>query len=509
MWPTRASAWPWPPAAAREFGRLDVLVANAGGPPPGGMDDFAPEAYRRALDLNLMSTVQLTLAALPEMRRNGWGRIVAITSVAVKQPVKGLLLSNTARPGVVGFIKTISRDLAAESILCNVVAPGFIHTARVESLFEARAEARGTTRDAVLEEIAADIPAGRLGQTRRVRQRSGLPGLRGGPRTSPDTRSRSMAEWCRVCCDESSGGASQAAAPVTVEDRIRVGWGGRAGAYLELTKPGITAFVAVTAAAGYLMAVAPRRSPPRAVPPGCRHYPSPPPAPSRSTSTLSGNPTASCCAPGAARCPRGRLPASHARVFGWLLLAAGTGHIWFRVGWVPALVTAAGRDPLQTRSTPPLKLRSPIATPVGAVPGALPALIGWTAYGGWADARGMILFGILFLWQLIHVLSLGWNLRQDYERAGFQLIPRGSDRLISGLMVAHALALLPLSLTAGRARNDRQPLPRRRPRPGYGDGGGHRRVPAQAHQAGVAAECSSDRSCITRCCWPRWWRERL
>lgn len=150
--------------AAREFGRLDVLVANAGGPPPGGMDDFAPEAYRRALDLNLMSTVQLTLAALPEMRRNGWGRIVAITSVAVKQPVKGLLLSNTARPGVVGFIKTISRDLAAESILCNVVAPGFIHTARVESLFEARAEARGTTRDAVLEEIAADIPAGRLGQ---------------------------------------------------------------------------------------------------------------------------------------------------------------------------------------------------------------------------------------------------------------------------------------------------------------------------------------------------------
>ncbi|MDE2979940.1 MAG: SDR family oxidoreductase [Gemmatimonadota bacterium] len=149
---------------ASEFGRLDILVANAGGPPPGGVDDFTPEAYRKAVDLNLLSTVQLTLAALPEMRRNGWGRIVAITSVAVKQPVRNLLLSNTARPGVVGFIKTISRDLAAEGILCNVAAPGFIHTARVESLLATQAEAQGTTREAALEAIAADIPAGRIGK---------------------------------------------------------------------------------------------------------------------------------------------------------------------------------------------------------------------------------------------------------------------------------------------------------------------------------------------------------
>ena len=150
--------------AVSAFGRLDILVANAGGPPPGGVGDFTPEAYRAALDLNLMSTVQLTLAALPEMRRNGWGRIVAITSVAVKQPVDNLLLSNTARPGVVGFIKTISRDLAAEGILCNVAAPGFIHTARVESLLATQAEARGTSRETVLEGIAADIPAGRIGR---------------------------------------------------------------------------------------------------------------------------------------------------------------------------------------------------------------------------------------------------------------------------------------------------------------------------------------------------------
>ena len=146
-----------------EFGRLDILVANAGGPPPGGVDDFGPAAYRDALEVNLMSTVQLILAALPAMRRNRWGRIVAITSVSVKQPIDGLLLSNTARPGVVGFIKTISRDLAADGILCNVVAPGYIHTARVESLVAGQAEARGVSREAVLEGMTANIPAGRIG----------------------------------------------------------------------------------------------------------------------------------------------------------------------------------------------------------------------------------------------------------------------------------------------------------------------------------------------------------
>ena len=149
--------------AVERFGRLDILVANAGGPPPGGVDDFGPEAYREALELNLMSTVQLTLAALPEMRKNGWGRIVAITSVAVKQPVPGLLLSNMARPGVVGFIKTISRELAAENILCNVAAPGYIATDRVHSLLSSRAESSGKTVDEVEQGITQNIPMGRIG----------------------------------------------------------------------------------------------------------------------------------------------------------------------------------------------------------------------------------------------------------------------------------------------------------------------------------------------------------
>jgi len=150
--------------AVGAFGRLDVLVANAGGPPPGGADSFGPGAYREALDLNLMSTVQLALAAIPEMRKNRWGRVIAITSVSVKQPVEGLILSNTARPGVVGFVKSLSRDLARDGILCNAVAPGFIQTDRLRELFDARAEKQGTDWKSVREQVAASVPVGRLGQ---------------------------------------------------------------------------------------------------------------------------------------------------------------------------------------------------------------------------------------------------------------------------------------------------------------------------------------------------------
>lgn len=234
---------------------------------------------------------------------------------------------------------------------------------------------------------------------------------------------------------------------MSVEERIRAGWGGRAGAYLELTKPGITFFVAVTAAAGYLMAAIPAIDVAALL-----HL-----VLGITLSTagslalnqyLEREPDGAMLRTRGRPVPSGRIPPGHARLFGWLLVVAGVGHLWFWLGWLPALVTAAAAllyDGVYT----PLKLRSPVATPVGAVPGALPALIGWTAHAGTIDARGIILFGILFLWQLIHVLALGWNLRQDYERAGFQLIPPGSDRLISGLMVGYATALLPLSILPG------------------------------------------------------------
>ncbi|MDE2979939.1 MAG: heme o synthase [Gemmatimonadota bacterium] len=231
---------------------------------------------------------------------------------------------------------------------------------------------------------------------------------------------------------------------MTIEERIQAAGGGWAGAYVELTKPGITGFVALTAVASYLVAALPDivyfdlfhlvlgTSLSTAGSLALNQYLER--APDGVMIRTRGRPV-----------PSGRIPEAHARFFGWVLLLAGVGHIWFWLGWLPALVTAVAAllyDAVYT----PLKLRSPLATPVGAVPGALPVLIGWTAHTGNIDARGVTLFGILFLWQLIHVLALGWNLRADYERAGFQLIPPGSAGLVAGLMVGYA-ALLALVST--------------------------------------------------------------
>ncbi len=230
---------------------------------------------------------------------------------------------------------------------------------------------------------------------------------------------------------------------MTLEDRIRERRGGGVGAYIELTKPGITFFVSVTSAAGYLIASVPvpaiadllhltlgvMLSTAGAL--ALNQY-------------LEREPDSLMIRTRSRPVPSGRVPPERAALFGFLLLAAGIGHLWFRLGWLPAFVTAMSAVLYDAVYTP-LKLRSPIATPVGAIPGALPVLIGWAAYTGGVDARGMTLFGILFLWQLIHVLALGWNLRHDYKRAGFQLIPGGGAGIISGLMVGHAAALLALS----------------------------------------------------------------
>lgn len=150
-------------AATGELGRLDVLVTNAGGPPSGGFGDLEPAAYEEALELNLLSAVRLVHAAVPVMKEAGWGRIVAITSVSVKQPIPGLLLSNMARPGVVGFIKSIATELAPHGILCNCVAPGYMATERVEELLRDRAEASGRSVEEIRDEQADAVPVGRIG----------------------------------------------------------------------------------------------------------------------------------------------------------------------------------------------------------------------------------------------------------------------------------------------------------------------------------------------------------
>jgi 3-oxoacyl-[acyl-carrier protein] reductase len=140
-------------AAADALGGIDVLVPNAGGPPPGGFGSTPLDAYLPALELNLLSTVAMCVEAVPAMRERGWGRVVAITSQSVRQPLPGLILSNTARAGVTGFLKTLAIEVAPDGVTVNSVLPGSHRTDRLRSLYG----------DA-LEGLAEHIPVRQVGR---------------------------------------------------------------------------------------------------------------------------------------------------------------------------------------------------------------------------------------------------------------------------------------------------------------------------------------------------------
>lgn len=146
------------------FGSLDILICNAGGPPPVSFQDAPPESWQAAIDLNLRSTIELCRHAVPIMRKREWGRIICLTSVAAKQPLPGLILSTTARAGVLGFAKALADELATEGITVNAVCPGYMRTERVEQLAAERAEREGGDARAILDQFAADIPLGRMGE---------------------------------------------------------------------------------------------------------------------------------------------------------------------------------------------------------------------------------------------------------------------------------------------------------------------------------------------------------
>jgi 3-oxoacyl-[acyl-carrier protein] reductase len=122
-------------AATEALGGVDILVTNAGGPPPGNFASTPVDAYPSAIDLNLMSVVGMCKAAVPAMQATGWGRVVAITSVSVRQPIAELILSNTARAGVTGFLKTLAREVAGSGVTVNSVQPGLHRTGRVTALY--------------------------------------------------------------------------------------------------------------------------------------------------------------------------------------------------------------------------------------------------------------------------------------------------------------------------------------------------------------------------------------
>ncbi|MGV7928279.1 MAG: SDR family oxidoreductase [Spirochaetota bacterium] len=145
------------------FGAMHILFANAGGPPPGTIADFAPADFEKAINLDLLSVIKLVHAFLPAIKQQGWGRIIASTSITVKQPMPNLALSNVARVGVVAFMKTLAGELAPLNITCNTVAPGYIMTDRVASLIKDKSAKDGMTYEAAGRGITAAIPAGRIG----------------------------------------------------------------------------------------------------------------------------------------------------------------------------------------------------------------------------------------------------------------------------------------------------------------------------------------------------------
>ena len=150
------------------FGRLDVLVTNAGGPPPGGLLQSTDEQWLAAFELTLMSAVRSIRLAIPRMRAGGFGRIVAIASSSVRQPLENLVLSNAFRPAIVGVVKSIAPEVAAEGITANVVSPGRADTARVRELDLGRAAAKGVSYEEFRSAAEKQIPAGRYGRPDEV-----------------------------------------------------------------------------------------------------------------------------------------------------------------------------------------------------------------------------------------------------------------------------------------------------------------------------------------------------
>ncbi|MBL0387496.1 SDR family oxidoreductase [Tumebacillus sp. ITR2] len=145
------------------FGRLDVLVTNAGGPPAGTFENFEDDVWEQAFQANLMNVVRLVRGALPHFRAVGGGRIVNITSTSIKQPIEGLILSNTYRAGINALAKSLSVELAPESILVNTIAPGRIATDRITELDGLRASATGLSQEEVRIGNERLIPMGRYG----------------------------------------------------------------------------------------------------------------------------------------------------------------------------------------------------------------------------------------------------------------------------------------------------------------------------------------------------------
>jgi 3-oxoacyl-[acyl-carrier protein] reductase len=148
--------------ATERAGRVDICVTNAGGPPSTVFDNTDIQMFRDAFELNALSAIRLAKLVLPGMRERKWGRIVNVTSISVKQPVDGLLLSNTVRAGLTSWAKTVSNEVAADGVTINNVAPGYTLTERQDELAVARGKALGKSKEEMIATWASQTPAQRI-----------------------------------------------------------------------------------------------------------------------------------------------------------------------------------------------------------------------------------------------------------------------------------------------------------------------------------------------------------
>ncbi len=148
------------------FGRVDILITNAGGPPAGTFDQLTAQDWEAATRLTLYSVIDLVRCVLPGMKERRWGRILNITSIAVKQPVENLMLSNSLRAGVTGFARTLANEVAAEGITVNNIMPGYTRTERLAELAEMMAAKQGISPSEFEAKWEEEIPMRRLGQPR-------------------------------------------------------------------------------------------------------------------------------------------------------------------------------------------------------------------------------------------------------------------------------------------------------------------------------------------------------
>lgn len=146
------------------FKTCHILFTNAGGPPPGKVEDFKGEDFKQALELNLLSTINLVYAFLPFMKNQRWGRILASTSITVKQPISTLALSNVSRVGVVAFIKSLALEVAPFNVTANTLAPGYIMTERVDDLLKNQAKTESISYEDALERLLHKIPVKTIGK---------------------------------------------------------------------------------------------------------------------------------------------------------------------------------------------------------------------------------------------------------------------------------------------------------------------------------------------------------